>query len=110
MQPVFREDELAILPGREPAVCRRRAAEAAVEDPVVLVQDYHLALAALDGAQAPAAGDDHQLLAYPVAKSRNLHHLPVARQILQGLLGSTILGFQTTAPLSELYRNSRSDA
>ena len=45
--------------------------------------------------RAPAARDDHHLLAHPVAERRALRHLPVARRAPRGLLGASILGFHT---------------
>ena len=44
---------------------------------------------------AVAQGDDPHLLAHSLAELRNLRHLPWKEEIIQGLLGTTILGFHT---------------
>ena len=51
--------------------------EAKTEDPIVLVQDYHFALAPRMIRAAPAESDHHHVLAYPMAQRGNLRHLPL---------------------------------
>ena len=48
-----------------------------------------------DDPQALARRHDHHVLAYPVAQSGGVRDLPVAQRVLEGMLGSSILGFHT---------------
>ena len=71
-------------------------AEARSEDPIVLVQDYHFALLPRDDPRAPAArrpssrsGTSPGRIPSRSASARG------ASEILEGMLGSTILGFHT---------------
>ena len=70
-------------------------AEARSEDPVVLVQDYHFALVpAMIRAQLPRA----TILTFwhiPWPNPESFGICPWRREILEGMLGSTILGFHT---------------
>ena len=52
------------------------------------------AAAAHDPREA-AARDHHHVLAHPLAEPGDVRHLPVAEEIIDGLLGSSILGFHT---------------
>jgi trehalose 6-phosphate synthase len=69
-------------------------AEAKTRDPIVLVQDYHLALVR-NGARSGSRSHDHHVLAHPVAEPGNVRDLSLAQEPARGLLGSTILGFHT---------------
>ncbi len=84
VRPIFRssdwEQYVAINQRFADAVVK----EANSDDPVVLVQDYHFALLPEMIRKAPAQGDDHHLLAHPLAQSRILRHLPLARRAAQG--------------------------
>jgi len=95
VRPVFRESDW--LAYQE---VNRRFADAVVEearsdDPVVLVQDYHFALLpALIRERLPRA----TILTFwhiPWPNPESFGICPWRREILQGLLGSTILGFHT---------------
>jgi trehalose-6-phosphate synthase len=70
-------------------------AEARSEDPVVLVQDYHFALLpAMIRERLPQA----TILTFwhiPWPNPESFGICPWRREILQGMLGSTILGFHT---------------
>ena len=70
-------------------------AEARSEDPVVLVQDYHFALVpAMIRARLPRA----TILTFwhiPWPNPESFGICPWRREILEGMLGSTILGFHT---------------
>ena len=70
-------------------------AEARSDDPIVLVQDYHFALLpAMIRSALPAA----TILAFwhiPWPNPESFGICPWRREILEGLLGSTILGFHT---------------
>ena len=95
VRPVFRESDWEAYR----AVNRRFAdavvAEARGEDPVVLVQDYHFALVpAMIREQLPQA----TILTFwhiPWPNPESFGICPWRREILQGMLGSTILGFHT---------------
>lgn len=95
VRPVFREQDWQAY--RE--VNRRFAdavvAEARSEDPVVMVQDYHFALLpAMVRERLPRA----TILSFwhiPWPNPESFSICPWRREILQGMLGSTILGFHT---------------
>jgi len=95
VRPVFRVADWA----HYQAVNRRFAdavlQEAHSKDPVVLVQDYHFALLpALIHARLPRA----TIISFwhiPWPNPESFGICPWRREILQGLLGSTILGFHT---------------
>lgn len=95
VRPVFRESDWETYR----AVNRRFAdaviKEARTEDPVVLVQDYHLALVpAMVREKLPQA----TILTFwhiPWPNPESFGICPWRREILHGLLGSTILGFHT---------------
>lgn len=95
VRPVFREQDWQAY--RE---VNRRFADAVVsearsEDPVILVQDYHFALLpALIRERLPRA----TILTFwhiPWPNPESFGICPWRREILQGMLGSTILGFHT---------------
>jgi alpha,alpha-trehalose-phosphate synthase [UDP-forming] len=95
VRPVFRESDWQMyrLVNRRFAEAVR--AEARSEDPVVLVQDYHFALLpAMIRELLPRA----TILAFwhiPWPNPESFGICPWQREILQGMLGSTILGFHT---------------
>jgi trehalose 6-phosphate synthase len=95
VQPVFRSEDFAMY-----RAVNTRFAEAVCEEvqsgsPLVLVQDYHFAL-------APQVIREHLPLSTIVAfwhipwpGPHDFEICPWARELLQGLLGSSIVGFQT---------------
>ncbi|MEO8080970.1 MAG: trehalose-6-phosphate synthase [Caldimonas sp.] len=95
VRPVFRESDW-----EQYKAINQRFADAVVEeahgdDPVVLVQDYHFALLpAMIRAKLPRA----TILTFwhiPWPNPESFGICPWRREILQGMLGSTILGFHT---------------
>jgi trehalose 6-phosphate synthase len=104
-RPIFRGEDFAAY-----AAVNRRFAEAVCkeadsDDPVVLVQDYHFAL-------APRLIHEHLPRAtiitfwhIPWPNAERLGICPWRAEILEGLLGSSILGFQT-----QLYCNNFLDS
>lgn len=95
VRPTFSQANWDIYEAVNARFAQAVAQEARTEDPIVLVQDYHLAL-------APAM--IHKLL--PKATIITFWHIPWPNaetfgifpwkeQLLKGLLGSTILGFHT---------------
>jgi trehalose 6-phosphate synthase len=104
-RPVFRADDwkqyCAVNQKFADAVC----SEVDSEDPIILVQDYHFALApAMIRKQLPQA----TVIVFwhiPWPNAEQMGICPWRDQLLQGLLGSSILGFHT-----QLHCNNFLDA
>lgn len=95
VQPVFRPDDFSTY-----AAVNARFADAVCEEagtgrPLVLVQDYHFALAPrLIRQRLPSSA----IVAFwhiPWPRPHDFAICPWGRQLLEGLLGSSLLGFQT---------------
>jgi trehalose 6-phosphate synthase len=95
VRPVFRESDWQTYRQVNQRFADAVVAEARSEDPVVLVQDYHFALApAMIRARLPHA----TILSFwhiPWPNPESFGICPWRRELLQGMLGSTILGFHT---------------
>jgi trehalose-6-phosphate synthase len=95
VRPVFRESDWAAYRAINQRFAEAVVAEARGEDPVVLVQDYHFALLpAMVRERLPQA----TILTFwhiPWPNPESFGICPWRREILQGMLGSTILGFHT---------------
>ena len=95
VRPVFRESDWAAYKAVNQRFDDAVVAEARSEDPIVLVQDYHFALLpAMIRAKLPQA----TILTFwhiPWPNPESFGICPWRREILQGMLGSTILGFHT---------------
>jgi len=95
VRPVFRESDWEAYKAVNQRFADAVVAEARSEDPVVLVQDYHFALLpAMVRAQLPQA----TILTFwhiPWPNPESFGICPWRREILEGMLGSTILGFHT---------------
>lgn len=95
VRPVFRESDWAAYRVVNQRFADAVVAEARSEDPIVLVQDYHFALLpAMVRAKLPLA----TVLTFwhiPWPNPESFGICPWRREILQGMLGSTILGFHT---------------
>jgi trehalose 6-phosphate synthase len=95
VRPVFRESDWRAYQEVNQRFADAVVKEARSEDPVVLVQDYHFALLpALIRARLPRA----TILSFwhiPWPNPESFGICPWRREILEGMLGSTILGFQT---------------
>ena len=95
VRPVFRESDWQMYRHVNERFADAVAAEARSEDPVVLVQDYHFALLPeMIRARLPRA----TILTFwhiPWPNPESFGICPWRREILQGMLGSTILGFHT---------------
>jgi trehalose 6-phosphate synthase len=95
VRPVFRESDWQAYKLVNQRFADAVVAEARSEDPVVLVQDYHFALLpALVRERLPEA----TILTFwhiPWPNPESFGICPWRREILQGMLGSTILGFHT---------------
>jgi trehalose 6-phosphate synthase len=95
VRPVFRESDWEAYKQVNRRFADAVVAEARGDDPVVLVQDYHFALLpALIREKLPRA----TILTFwhiPWPNPESFGICPWRREILQGMLGSTILGFHT---------------
>jgi trehalose 6-phosphate synthase len=95
VRPVFRESDWEAYRAVNQRFADAVVAEARGDDPVVLVQDYHFALLpAMIHEQLPQA----TILTFwhiPWPNPESFGICPWRREILQGMLGSTILGFHT---------------
>ncbi len=95
VRPVFRESDWEAYRLVNERFADAVASEARTEDPVVLIQDYHFALLpAMVRKRLPKA----TILTFwhiPWPNPESFGICPWRREILQGLLGSSILGFHT---------------
>jgi trehalose 6-phosphate synthase len=95
VQPVFRSGDYL---GYRSANTRFAAAvvdEATCASPLVLVQDYHFALAPRELRRRLPLSTILTFWHIPFPMARVLAHCPWAKELLDGLLGSDIAGFQT---------------
>jgi trehalose 6-phosphate synthase len=95
VKPVFRATDLDAY-----WVANSRFAEAVAEEalddaPIVLVQDYHFALAPAMIREARPASRISTFWHVPWPDAQTFAMCPWGAQLLDGLLGSSILGFQT---------------
>ena len=95
VRPVFRDGDWQMYRAVNERFADAVAAEAKTRDPVVLVQDYHFALLPrMIRERLP----DATILTFwhiPWPNSESFGICPWREEILDGLLGSTILGFHT---------------
>jgi trehalose-6-phosphate synthase len=95
VRPVFREGDWQCYREVNQRFADAVVAEARSDDPVVLVQDYHFALLpAMIRKQLPAA----TIISFwhiPWPNPESFGICPWRQEILEGMLGSTILGFHT---------------
>jgi trehalose 6-phosphate synthase len=95
VRPVFRESDWEAYKAVNQRFADAVVAEARGDDPIVLVQDYHFALLpAMVREKLPQA----TILTFwhiPWPNPESFGICPWRREILQGMLGSTIIGFHT---------------
>jgi len=95
VRPVFRESDWKAYREVNQRFADAVVAEARSDDPIVLVQDYHFALLpSMVRSRLPAA----TVLTFwhiPWPNPESFGICPWRRELLEGLLGSTILGFHT---------------
>jgi trehalose 6-phosphate synthase len=105
MRPIFRSDDYAAYKAVNQKFAEAVCKEADADDPVVLLQDYHFALAPrLIRERLPRA----TIISFwhiPWPNSERLGICPWRAELLEGLLGSSIVGFQT-----QLYCNNFLDS
>ncbi|MBN2572951.1 MAG: trehalose-6-phosphate synthase [Deltaproteobacteria bacterium] len=105
MRPIFRNGDFAAYKAVNLKFAEAVCKEADADDPVVLVQDYHFALAPrLIRKRLPRA----TIISFwhiPWPNSERLGICPWRAELLEGLLGSSIVGFQT-----QLYCNNFLDS
>jgi trehalose 6-phosphate synthase len=95
VRPAFRESDWAFYERINQRFAEAVAREAQTEDPIVLVQDYHFALAPrMIRALLPKA----TIITFwhiPWPNSETFGICPWKERILEGLLGSSVIGFHT---------------
>jgi trehalose 6-phosphate synthase len=95
VRPIFRESDWAFYEQINQRFAAAVAREAQTDDPIVLVQDYHFALAPrMIRALLPKA----TIITFwhiPWPNSETFGICPWKERILEGLLGSSIIGFHT---------------
>lgn len=95
VRPVFRESDWDAYKAVNQRFCNAILEEAKTENPLILVQDYHLALVPqmLRMALPKATIATFWHIPWPSPKAFEI--CPWSEQLLQGLLCSDVLGFQT---------------
>lgn len=96
IQPEFDEQSWKTYVAVNRKFAEAALAEARIKDPVILVQDYHLALVPLMIREKLPAATIISFWHIPWPNPESFMICPWREEILRGLLGSTILGFQTS--------------
>src|SRR6185295_4530068 len=97
VQPVFRADDFAMYRAVNARFADAIREEARGASPIVLVQDYHFALAPQMIHERLPLSTIVAFWHIPWPGPRDFEICPWAPQLLKGLLGSHIVGFQTPA-------------
>ena len=92
---VFRPDDFRMYRRANERFAAAAAAESATPNPIVLVQDYHFALAPRALRNRLPASTIASFWHIPWPSARVFASCPWARELLTGLLGADIVGFQT---------------
>jgi trehalose 6-phosphate synthase len=95
VQPVFRPDDFQMYQAANTRFAAAVVEEAAGSSPLVLVQDYHFALAPSVLRQRMPSSTVVAFWHIPWPGPRVFRACPWARELLEGLLGSSIVGLQT---------------
>jgi trehalose-6-phosphate synthase len=95
VRPVFRESDWEMYRAINQRFADAVVAEARSEDPIVLVQDYHFALLPRMIRERLPQATVLTFWHIPWPNPESFGICPWRREILQGMLGSTILGFHT---------------
>jgi trehalose 6-phosphate synthase len=94
-RPTFRSEDWAHYRRVNQRFAEAACAEAEGDDPIVLVQDYHFALAPRMIRQRLPRATIISFWHIPWPNSERLGICPWSKQVLHGMLGSSILGFHT---------------
>jgi trehalose 6-phosphate synthase len=95
VQPVFRQHDFQMYQRANDRFAAAVAMESATATPIVLVQDYQLALAPRAVRDRMPASAVASFWHIPWPSPRVFVACPWSRELLDGLLGSDIVGFQT---------------
>ena len=95
VQPIFRADDFNAYETVNARFAEAVCEEAESSRPLVLVQDYHFALAPQAIRERLPFSTIVTFWHIPWPRPRQYMMCPYDRQLLEGLLGSSILGFQT---------------
>jgi trehalose 6-phosphate synthase len=95
VQPVFRQIDYQMYRRANDRFAAAAAEESATATPIVLVQDYHFALAPRAVRNRVPASTVASFWHIPWPSPRVFVACPWSRELLDGLLGSDIVGFQT---------------
>ncbi len=95
VEPAFRSRDFDDYRSANTRFAAAVADEARGEEAIVLVQDYHLALAPRLIRQRMPSSAVVAFWHIPWPRARTFRTCPWARELLEGLLGSNIVGFQT---------------
>jgi trehalose 6-phosphate synthase len=95
VEPVFRSGDFQMYRRANDRFAAAAAAESATDTPIVLVQDYHFALAPRVIRDRMPASTVASFWHIPWPSPRVFVACPWSRELLDGLLGSDIVGFQT---------------
>lgn len=97
VQPVFRSGDFTMYRTVNARFAAAACEEASSECPVILVQDYHFALAPRMIRQRLPCSTVVAFWHIPWPHPRAFEMCPWGRELVEGLLGSDIVGFQTPA-------------
>ena len=95
VQPVFRSGDFSMYAAVNARFAEAACDEADSDSPLVLVQDYHFALAPRFIRDALPQSTIVAFWHIPWPHWRDFEICPWGRQLLDGLLGSSVVGFQT---------------
>jgi trehalose 6-phosphate synthase len=95
VQPVFRSDDFEMYRAINTRFAEAVCDEVECASPLILVQDYHFTLAPQVIRERLPLSSIITFWHIPWPNPRDYEICPWGRQLLEGLLGSTIVGFQT---------------
>lgn len=95
VQPIFRADDFHMYQAVNARFAQAVSEEVETSWPLVLVQDYHFALAPQAIRERLPLSTIVTFWHIPWPHPRDYAICPWGRQLLEGLLGSTVVGFQT---------------
>ena len=95
VRPVFRESDWTFYEQINARFAQAVAREAKTEDPIVLVQDYHFALAPRMIREILPKATIVTFWHIPWPNSETFGICPWKERILEGMLGSSVIGFHT---------------